>query len=98
MTPCLAVQEYAIYRIPSLRADGEGVSRVYGVNSGVAVGYGVTDNGDMHALVRDGSALEDLDRIDGSASSANDINADGQIVGWEREPGGNTDHAFIYQN
>ena len=63
-------------------------------NSGVVVGWGITDNFETHAF-RYAGTMSDLGTLGGSESRARAINSAGDIVGFSATPSDFAYHAFL---
>ena len=84
-------------------AGGGGWSVAHDLNdSGQVVGSSSVKNYwyREHAFVwmNDGTPMKDLGTFGGTQSSANDINASGQVTGWASLAGDAVTHAFIWRN
>ena len=78
---------------------GSSSSSAYGINSfGQVVGYSYFEDGPYYrrAFMWQNGTMQDLGTLGGD-SHANDINDNGQVVGWSYTTGGSS-HAFLWQN
>ncbi|PUB79910.1 MAG: hypothetical protein DBO99_02740 [gamma proteobacterium symbiont of Ctena orbiculata] len=86
---------YVISALPDL---GGAVGRAMDINNrGEIVGYCETGEGDIHAVIWDGSDVTDLGTLGGDDSYAFGINDEGVVVGYSRTAEGKA-HAFIWQD
>jgi probable HAF family extracellular repeat protein len=66
--------------------------------SGQVVGYAVLPSNVSHAFLYSGGTMIDLGTLGGSQSSAQGINASGQIVGFSDTSGDQSRHASVYSD
>lgn len=70
-------------------------------NAGQIVGFSPAPNGtfDRHAVLWSASlVIQDLGTLGGSNSSAVDINASGQVIGWSQIAGDAATHSFLWSS
>jgi len=92
-------EEGEIRQLPTFPGDPDGGANAIN-DKGQAVGFSGTCSGGptqaLHGLLWQGGMLTDLGNLGGTASSGQDINNQGQVVGIATLPDNTTVHAFLW--